>query len=461
MRRLYTRIYWHFLLVLVVVAALMGGVFATDWRGRMLRDYAERLVTHAASLMAPKMAIPDQRERLARHLADEFGLDVTVRDASYRALTIVGPELPPPTAEEMPHVEAASHHFKHGRGWFVVAPIRDPATSAFLGIVETTRSRRMGGGDLLRPAATVALLLLIVALATAPLARRISRPVERLTEASRRFGDGDLAYRVATPQSGRWRRHHGRRANDELGELTRAWNEMAERIEKLVRGHRELLANVSHELRSPLQRIRVALELLPEDLASTVVSRLDDVKLDLTELERLIDDVLTTSRLEAAGLPTRIDRVDVGALLAALGERARLDPVTAGKEVRVAGAAGAIEVFADGALLKRALWNLIENAAKYGAPPITLAAELRVDRVALSVTDEGAGIAPGERERVLEPFYRADKARTPGAAAGGFGLGLTLARRIAEVHGGTIRVEPAKADSGCRVTVEIPLRAAA
>jgi len=121
---------------------------------------------------------------------------------------------------------------------------------------------------------------------------------------------------------------------------------------------------------------------------------------------------------------------------------------------------------ADEALLRRALWNLIENAAKYGAPPITLAAERAGERVSLSVTDAGQGIPAASRQRVLDPFTRLDAARTPGAAApSGFGLGLTLARQVAEVHGGSITIEPAETvggvERGCRVVLSLPAGEAA
>ncbi|MCU1279569.1 MAG: two-component sensor histidine kinase, partial [bacterium] len=175
-------------------------------------------------------------------------------------------------------------------------------------------------------------------------------------------------------------------------------------------------------------------------------ARLRDVEADLVELDRLIEDVLTATRLEASGLPAHLGAVDVEQLLAQLVARAEHDPATAGKVVAVAGGGG-IVVTADGALLKRALWNLVENAAKYGAPPIELAAARDDKMIALSVKDAGAGIAPEERERIFEPFYRGDKARTPG---NGFGLGLTLARRVAEAHGGHITVD------GATFTLRIP-----
>jgi signal transduction histidine kinase len=241
-----------------------------------------------------------------------------------------------------------------------------------------------------------------------------------------------------------WKFRPRHRPPDELEQLTRAFNEMAERIETLVRGQKELLANVSHELRSPLARIRVALELLPRDAKNE--ARLRDVEADLIELDRLIEDVLTSARLEASGLPSHLGAVDVGELFAQLVARAEHDPITTGKTVRAIGGTG-IVVTADGALLKRALWNLVENAAKYGAPPIELGATRDDKMIALSVKDAGAGIPPAERERIFEPFYRGDKARTPGT---GFGLGLTLARRVAEAHGGHITVD------GATFTLRIP-----
>ena len=151
-------------------------------------------------------------------------------------------------------------------------------------------------------------------------------------------------------------------------------------------------------------------------------------------------------------------------MLGEIAGRAADDPLIAGTPVVVEDGP-ALTVMADEALLKRALWNLIENAVKYGAPPITLAATPSGDRVALSVADHGRGIAPADRERVFAPFERLDAARTPSAAGEaprGVGLGLTLARRIAEAHGGTATIAPADVvdgeERGCRVTLTIPRR---
>ena len=155
-----------------------------------------------------------------------------------------------------------------------------------------------------------------------------------------------------------------------------------------------------------------------------------------------------------------MERVETGPLLRLLSERATRTPLTADKQVTVdPNTSPDLSLSADGALLKRALWNLLENAAKYGKAPITLSAEKRQGAVVFHVTDRGTGIPEHERQRVLQPFYQVDRARTPGTGRG-FGLGLTLALRIAEVHGGKLIIGPAEVkddqETGCKISIEIP-----
>ena len=448
MRRLFARIYLHFLGVLLVVAIAASLVFAFTARGAFVQESAWRTSRHVGRLVSEVSRDQPALARRVKQLHDELEIDLVVRDLEGRVLAAAGAKLPAFTAEELGHARTGRRIVRSSPAWSTVGPVREPGTGAVIGTIESATHQRPLWVALARPALILSLVLVLVAIASALLARRISRPVERLTEAVRRLGAGDLAARVPIG---------GRSGADELTELTRAFNDMADRIERLVAGQKELMANVSHELRSPLTRIRVALELLPRDGAAD--ARLKDVEADLGELERLIEDVLTTSRLEATGVPPRLGLMDARAVLMDVAERAAGDPRLADGAVRVT-AGPAIELTADRALLRRALWNLVDNAAKYGAPPITLRAEQHGDHVALSVTDRGDGIAPVERERVLAPFYRLDKARTPGEGSGGFGLGLTLASRVAQVHHGAITIGPAETiegtERGCRVTLTLP-----
>jgi signal transduction histidine kinase len=455
--RLHSRIYLHFLGVLLVVAVTTAVVFALGTRDTLRREIVVRMTQHLASLAGERIGQPDALADRLRQVHADLRLDLRVSDLEGRTVAAAGADaLPRLTPAEVSELRAGQLVMRRHPVGFAAAPVRDRSSGAIVGFVESAAPRHFGPPPLWRPLLFVGLALAVVALATRPLAQRISRPLEQLTAAARRLGGGDLSARVPA------RAGHARRA-DELTELTRAFNEMAERVERLVRAEQALLANVSHELRSPLARIRLALELLPRE--GTDDRRLHDVELDLAELDRLIDDVLTTARLDARGLPASLAALDARRLLEEVAARARHDPLTMGSDVRV-DAGPAVPLTADEALLRRALWNLVENAAKYGAPPIVLAAVAVGDRVELTVTDAGEGIAPADREKVFSPFYR-------GAARGrdgepetrrGVGLGLTLARAVAEAHGGTITVGPAEEVAGhargCRVVLSIPRAAA-
>jgi two-component system, OmpR family, sensor kinase len=461
--RLHSRVYLHSLGVLIVVGVATSLVFALVDRGGPFREMGERMARHAAALAAERLG---DNAALARRLDDlhrTLDLNVVVRDLDGRVVASVGTRPAPPPADALAAARAGQVVARARPIPYALAPVRDAITGAVVATAQVSSARPPSPSRLLRPLLMVAVVLLVVGVATRPLARRLSRPLERLTTAARRLGGGDLAARVALP-AGR-RRWWQRRSSpaDEIVQLTGAFNEMAERVERLVRGQKELLANVSHELRSPLTRIRMALALLPGTGASE--ARLGDVERDLAELERLIDDVLATARLESTGLPAHLGEVDLRAMLAELAERTSHDPVVAASPVQVMPGA-ALTVVADGALLRRALRNLIENAAKYGAPPIVLAAERTGDRVSLTVSDAGPGIPAASRQRVLDPFTRLDAARTPGTVGTtGFGLGLTLARQVAEVHGGGITIGPAEvvegSERGCRVVITLPAGEAA
>jgi signal transduction histidine kinase len=284
-------------------------------------------------------------------------------------------------------------------------------------------------------------VLAVVGAATLWFSRRLVRPLDQLAAAARRFGEGDTAARA------------GLLRNDELGDVGRAFDDMADRTAALISAQRQLVADVSHELRTPLARIRVALELAAEDPAAAK-DVLADVGADLDEIDQLIEDILTTARLGAEHAP--IARQPLA--LSDLAERAaaRFAARHPGRTLERAIAQGDRELACDPALLRRALDNLLDNAAKYSAAdaPVRLAVQPNGRAVAFEVVDRGIGMSSEELARAGTPFWRADGSRT--RKTGGVGLGLALARRIARAHGGDVTLT-SKPGEGTTVRLEIPL----
>ena len=265
MRRLFARIYLHFLGVLLVVAVAASLVFAFTARSAFVQESSWRTSRHAGRLVGEAFRNPSELERRVKQLHDELDIDLVVRDLEGRVLASAGTEPSDFTAEEVAQARTGRRIVHPSPAWSTVGPVREPGTGTVIGTIASAAHPRPRWAALARPALILSLVLGLIGIASALLARRISRPIEHLTQAVRRLGAGDLASRVPVGERGQ---------ADELVELTTAFNDMAERIERLVAGQKELMANVSHDLRSPLTRIRVALELLPREGGTAPVVRL-------------------------------------------------------------------------------------------------------------------------------------------------------------------------------------------
>jgi signal transduction histidine kinase len=277
--------------------------------------------------------------------------------------------------------------------------------------------------------------------------RWMAQPLAQLSRVARSLGSGDLKARAALSRS------------DELGELGRGFDDMAERIEGLVLTQKELLANVSHELRTPLARIRVALDIASEGDAGAARSSLAEIAVDLDELEGMIDDILTTTRMDlqsgaarATGFPLR--RVHVAPSSVALRASERFRARYPERDLSVSIADALPEIHVDATLFRRVIDNLLDNAHKYSpeGTPIRLGVSNGGGDVVFEVSDQGMGISEGDLARVFEPFFRAERSRSRGT--GGVGLGLTLAKRIVEAHGGRIELASGAAP-GTRARVSL------
>ena len=282
----------------------------------------------------------------------------------------------------------------------------------------------------------IALVLLFgaVSLGAYPVVRRLTRQLEALKRGVEAFGAGQLSHRVKV------------RGRDEVAAVATSFNRAAARIEDLVRSHKSLLANASHELRSPLARLKMAVSLMDTASPESRAALKQEIESNIRELDALVEEVLLASRLDAAKALDRREPVDLLALAAEEG--ARVDAEIEGHSVVVHG---------DERLLRRALRNLLENARRYGGtepPLVQVRAEGR--QAQIQVCDRGPGVPEDQRERIFEAFYR-----LPGHAeyAGGVGLGLSLVRQIAQRHDGQVRCEPREGGGSC-FSLRLPLGAA-
>lgn len=279
----------------------------------------------------------------------------------------------------------------------------------------------------------LALLLLVLFAAVAagawPVVRRLTRRLEALKRGVEAFGAGQLHRRVA--EDGR----------DEIAAVGASFNRAAARIEALLRSHQSLLANASHELRSPLARLKMAVAMCEDAPPAQRDSLRREIDANIGELDALVEEVLLASRLDATETLSHDEPVDLLGLAAE--EAARVDAGVHGDNLRVQG---------DERLLRRALRNLLENARRYGGDEVEVQVAGNGPRVELRVADRGPGVPEAFRERIFEPFFR-----LPGHAEreGGVGLGLALVRQIAERHGGSVRCEPRDGGGSC-FTLALP-----
>jgi two-component system OmpR family sensor kinase len=299
-----------------------------------------------------------------------------------------------------------------------------------------------------RPAEPLVLRLGATLLASlffsAGLAWYLTRPVRHLRAAARRLAEGSLDARVM-PRIGARR--------DEIADLGRDFDHMADRLQALVGAHKRLLHDVSHELRSPLARLHVAVELArqrPEKIAAT----LDRIERETRRLDDLVGEVLTLSRLEAGVDGAAEQQVEVGELLATVVDDARFEAEARGCRIALA-AGGEMSIRGHGELLRRAFENVVRNALKYTAAGTTveIAAQAAPSsgRVRVSVCDHGPGIPAGALDAVFEPFFHTGDT----AGRGGYGLGLAIAKRAVEAHGGWIRAAN-RPEGGLCVEITLP-----
>ena len=267
----------------------------------------------------------------------------------------------------------------------------------------------------------------LVAVAMYPVVRRLTKQIEALAASMDRFGHGDLQARAVVA------------GHDEVSQLASSFNAMADRVAQLLGAHGRMLMNASHELRSPLARIRMALALHETDPSPALLRSMEK---DCSEIGEQIEEILLASKLETTDTTLPEGSIDLSVIVAE--ESARLG---------IAFDVVSLDVRGDARLLRRLTRNLLENALKHGGSDATavLFADSDGNRV-MQVGDRGPGIPEAERERIFEPFYRPARSSETGS---GWGLGLSLVRQISDLHGGSIRCLP-RPGGGCLFELVLP-----
>ena len=342
---------------------------------------------------------------------------------------------------------SAALTFEHdGRSYEIMASPRRPP-----GFAPPRSAQRLFALFLFRAEYRWLLLLVAVpltALLSLVVARYLVSPLRSFERAGRKLAEGDFSVRVAPSLGNR---------GDEIAEFAMTFDQMAIKIEALVNSHKDLLRDVSHELRSPLARTQAAVSLARQRHRCDIDDELDRIEREIERLNAMIGKLLTFSRLDAGKAIVRPEPIDVGDMLSDIVNRASIEALADDKRI-VLHADAACETVGDTELLASAIENVVRNALRHtprGSKVEIALARLPVDdRCRIQVRDQGCGVPESALERIFDPFFRTDAAR--GHTSGGSGIGLAIAKKAVAAHGGTLQARNTS-DGGLEVTFELPL----
>jgi signal transduction histidine kinase len=295
------------------------------------------------------------------------------------------------------------------------------------------------------PIITVIATLLVSTVVCFLLARYLSDPIRHLRAATRSIAAGDLGVRVSSLMGSR---------RDELGMLALDFDVMAERLRALLASHRELLRDVSHELRSPLARLQIALGLARRPNAD-LEQEFDRIELETARLDELIGEILSLSRLDDPARTLVAEPVNLEELLETLVENARIEADLRSIQLQLNALPG-LSVEGDRELLFRAVENVLRNAVRFSpnGTLVEVTAERAADQAVIRIRDHGPGVPQEALARIFEPFFCVAQARD--RESGGYGIGLAITARVAALHGGSVRAANA-APSGLALEITLPL----
>jgi len=404
---IFTKLFGIIVMTALLINLLIGAYFGSQFRFNRRDSFLKNMDAYADYMIRDMGSPPDRRT--AERLARETTMNIAVEGAGIGWATAPPPE---PSKYKHPAHRTPRGSFGWDRGIYFYETERDGVRYRFWG---SARDIPEGGGLILYLFLGLVSAVMIGAYLVI---RRLLSPIRLLADGVKQTAAGNLSHRVPAGPA------------DELGELGASFNAMNERVSAMLASREQLLRDVSHELRSPLTRMRVALELMPEGAARRSVLE------DVATIDAMIGELLETQRLERPEGAPRRERMD---LKEALADAIREFGVKAGA-ITTDLPDGPLFVNADRERVLIVLRNVLGNALKYSpkGAPVEVSARGDLGGVRITVADRGDGIPEEELGRVFEPFYRVDRSRS--RETGGYGLGLHICARIVEAHGGRIVV---------------------
>jgi signal transduction histidine kinase len=391
----------------------------------LFKQTRSRMVAHHLRSLVDNMGDPPDRERAVR-LSQELGIQIRVESPGTAWAT--DETLPPSSALSVRHTHAdLGMQMGRYRGRRFVIMDRD-STQFFFFFPEPAEL------DIESVAIIIGMIAVILG-ASYLIVRWLFRPLDWLSQGVSEIAKGNLTYQVPV------------RSRDQLGQLTGALNDMVSRVREMLRARDRLLLDVSHELRSPLTRLKVALEFVKDE------STKEKIEQEIRELEAMVTELLESERLNSDYGGVTLKETDLVPLVGEVVETYRSQE----PGVKVADAVTSVILKLDRDRVRVALRNVVENALKHTLPgkgPVEVRIGMSLEAVHVSVQDHGPGIPPDEQALIFEPFYRVDKSRT--RTTGGYGLGLSLAKKIMVAHSGDILVA-SETGRGSTFTLTFPL----